>query len=356
MKFRFTATIAALGLLTPALAGCAETYVSATPTPVDYKACLVSSDTGFTDGGLNQMAQYGLLQSEAQYGAGTSSVELKRGAGTAVVASAARKLVSRGCNLVLTVGAKSAAAVIPLANGNPQVRFAVLAASANTATDGSFTGDNLDLIKFDTRAAYLQAGYLAAARSVSGKVGIVGLAGDANAVTDIWYFRQGVFQYNSASGKNVAIIGAERAEPETWNLLPKGADNSLVARMTSEEIAAGADVLLPAGANGLVVCQVAALSKALVIGNDSDWTTQPRYSKVASAVLASVQKPVSAAVVAEVNRAMGGAAATKGVPTVIGYTATLTDEGSVVWGAGISAKLGQLLLDYNAGKLSVVEQ
>jgi basic membrane lipoprotein Med (substrate-binding protein (PBP1-ABC) superfamily) len=50
------------------LSGCTPEVVSATPTPVDYKACMLSDVGGFSDGGLNQSAYYALQQAKVQFG------------------------------------------------------------------------------------------------------------------------------------------------------------------------------------------------------------------------------------------------------------------------------------------------
>ena len=60
--------MALAGLAVMGTSACATEQVSASPTPVAYKACMISSREGFSDSGINAEAYYGLLQSEAQFG------------------------------------------------------------------------------------------------------------------------------------------------------------------------------------------------------------------------------------------------------------------------------------------------
>jgi basic membrane protein A len=352
MGNRVLRAASALAVAAALLTGCTENFASATPTPVDFKACLISEGTSFTDGGASQLAYYGLLQSQAQFGTPTSAVELTDGAKASAIARAGRKLVSRGCRLVIGMGDRAASALAPLANGNPNVRFAALGYQSPLDA-GSLQGQNLDPISFDARVAYLQAGYLAAAKSATGKVAVIAASGDASMLTDLWYFRQGVFQYREASGVTVGILGAAQADPETWTMLPPNATIGQLRRVTRQFLAQGADVVVPLGVNGLVVAQQALAESKLVIGSDSDWSTQSRFQAVAPAVLASVVLPISGAVADEVGKTMATNSSSAGFPTVTTYSAALTDEGAVRWGDGVASALSKLASDYASGKIVI---
>jgi basic membrane protein A len=352
MGNRVLRAASALAVAASLLAGCAENFASATPTPVDFKACLISQGTSFNDGAASQLAYYGLLQSQAQFGTPTSAVELTDGARASEIARAGRKLVSRGCRLVIGMGDNAASALAPLANGNPGVRFAALGYLTPLA-EGSLQGQNLDPISFDSKVAYLQAGYLAAAKSATGKVAVVAASGDASVLNALWYFRQGVFLYREASGKTVGMVGAAQADPKTWTMLQLNATNNQVRRITRKFLAQGADVVMPLGVNGLVVAQQALAAGKLVIGTSSDWLSQSRFESVASAVLASVVLPISGAVADEVGRTMAANSSSAGFPTVTTYAASLTDEGSVRWGDGVANALSKLASDYASGKLTI---
>jgi len=347
------------------LTGCTANIETATPTPVAFKACMVSGPDGFNDGEINQDAYYGLLQAEAQYGVSTSALQLKAGSSSYQTFRAARKLVSRGCNLVFTVaGVRGQLAT--LANGNPKVRFVELEPRASQSNSQQVPNGNLTDIAYDTRVAFLQAGYLAASKAASGKVAVIGSTDDSTVESEIWYFRQGVYQYAERAGKLVQILGAQQAEPATWKLLPSDVSANLLRSRTRQLIAAGADVLVPIGVNGLVVAQIAQASQKYVIGGGSDWSVSQRYSSVRDAVLASVPKPYSQAVVDQVAQSLGlqsaspapsssaAASGATGSSWFVSLTATLTPEGKISFG-GVAQALEQLASDYLTGRSTVVE-
>ncbi|MFM7030686.1 MAG: BMP family ABC transporter substrate-binding protein [Micrococcales bacterium] len=353
---RFAAAVAAASSM---LAGCAQVVSSATPTPVNFKACLISSPAGFADSGVNAQSRYGLMQSLAQFGESISAVELASGDGDAAVRRAGRKLVARGCGLIIGVGAASATSLIPLANGNPRVRFAILGFEGKVG-GGEVSGTNLDAITFNSKLALIQAGYLAAARSSSAVVGVIARAGVAGVRQQIWYFRQGVEIFNQQAGASVRVKNAEGANPRQWNYLPAGAGDDRLALLTQSTIDAGADVIMPLGVEGSSVASMAASAKRYVIGTDSDWANETAFSTMKNTVLASIFRPVSQTVIDEVQRSMGGAVAS---PTPVAadsisqyeYNATLTPEASVSWGDGVAGEVDKLAQEFAAGTLVYAE-
>jgi len=357
MKIRLIGALAALTFAALSVTGCAEQIETATPTPVDYKACMVSNNGGFTDGGASQTSFFGLQQAQAQFGTAISVVQLRSDSDASRPLWAAKRLVSRGCKLIFAVQ-DTYSSLATLANGNPDIRFVELDPTATSGTIQPTPNQNLNHVAFDSRVAYLQAGYLAAAKSETGKVAVIGASGKAAYWSAIWYFRQGIHQYNSATGKLVEIVNAPQAEVQSWNLLPQNATPDAVKRATRKALSAGADVFFPMGVNGLAVAQVAAENGGFVIGSDSDWAAQPRYSTVKSAILASVTKPFAQAVVDEVAQGMGLQTATPD-PTVSRtdltvISAALTEEAGVSF-RGVGDDLKRLGEDYLAGKLNVVE-
>jgi len=357
MKFRSLSSLAAALLASASLTACATAVNTATPTPVPYKACLASSPAGFNDGEISQDAYYGLLQAEAQYGVSTSAVELRPGDSSYQSFRAARKLVARGCNLVVVIGGVDQQ-LASLANGNPKVQFVEIEPRISAGAKQPLSNSNLVKIAYDTRVAFLQAGYLAASKSATGKVGVIGTAGDSVAQSEIWYFRQGVYQYAEKAGQQIQILGARQADPATWSLLPSDVSLTKLKSRTSQLLAAGADVILPVGVNGLAVSQLAQAQNALVIGSGSDWAGVDRYSSVSGTVLASVPMPFAQVVVDRVAVALGVSSAAPTLSPSVGenllLTASLTPEGAVSFG-GVGGALTQLGKDYLAGKLTVVE-
>jgi basic membrane protein A len=352
MKLRFASAFVALSLMAGAFSGCSADKESATPTPVAFKSCLISTSAGFNDGGINQAAYFGLQQAVVQMGTSVSVLEAKTDSAGSVTA-AGKKLVSRGCNLVMAVGQYSYDGLLPLANGNPDVKFVALDFRAGGQMLQA--ADNLTIEAIDTRLAYLQAGYLAAASSKQGIIGVIG-ASTPGAIDEIWYLRQGVFQYLAKHGKTTQILGADRAEPETWSLLDPATSPSKISSRAVRLISSGADVLVSVGVNGLPAAQAALAGKAVIIGDDTDWSLQSRYATVKAAILASVLKPIADAVTSSVSNAMGLSVDPGAVADGAAWIATLTPEADVKWPQGISGELQQLASDYAAGKLSVIDE
>lgn len=359
MRFGVLRVAATMALASVSLSGCSQEVSSATPTPVDFKACLISSPAGFADSGVNAQARYGLMQSLAEFGESISSVELSPGDSDAAVRRAGRKLVARNCRLVIGVGASSATSLIPLANGNPSIRFAVLGFEGKVG-GGEIFGSNFDAVTFNSKLALMQAGYLAAARSQSAVVGVIARAGVAGVRQQVWYFKQGVALFNQQTGSMVRVQNAEGDNPRVWNYLSVDAPESQLAALTQTTIESGADVILPLGVEGSTVATLSAGAKRFVIGTDADWANEVAYGSVKESVLASIVRPVSQAVINEVARSMGGAVASPTPSTIDSYTqleynSVLTSEAGVSWGDGVAGEVGRLAQQFSAGTLKYLD-
>ena len=357
MKLRLVGTAAAAGLVASALTGCSSVIENATPTPVDFKACLVTTAAGVNDGARNQLAYFALQQATVQFGSAMSIVQLKVDSADAVT-RAGKKLVSRGCNLVFAIGSYATAGLLPLAQGNPNRYFRALDVGPGSGGLSGAPASNLWSTSLDIRTAYLQAGYLAAAASESGTVAIIAGSSDPEVVDQIWYFRQGVYQFSAKTGKLITILGADRAEPGNWQFISQDTPPGSLAVKTKALAAAGADVILPLGVNYLPVAQAAAQLGVKVIGADSDWAAQPRFAAVKSAILASVVKPIAENLLVETSNAMSlaGLDAPGDANQVASQIVALTPEADLAWPAGLAPTLNDLANDYAAGKLTVVEE
>lgn len=357
MKLRLVGAAAAAGLVASALTGCSSVVENATPTPVDFKACLVTTAAGVNDGARNQLAYFALQQATVQFGSAMSIVQPKVDSAEAVT-RAGIKLVSRGCNLVFAIGSYATAGLLPLAQGNPKRYFRALDTGPSAGGLTAPPARNLWTMPLDIRSAYLQAGYLAAASSNTGTVAIIAGSSDPQVVDAIWYFRQGVYQFSAKTSKLITILGADRAEPGNWKFISQDTPPGSLMVKTKALAAAGADVILPLGINYLPVVQAAAQAGAKVIGADADWAKQARFATVKSAILASVVKPVGDDLLVDVENAMtlagfdGTGDANRASPQEV----TLTSEADVAWPAGLAGTLNQLATDYADGKLTVIEE
>lgn len=276
-------------LAVASLTGCATEVVSAKPTPVDYKACMLSSVGGFSDGGINQSSYYALQQAKVQYGIRISQAETTATDTKQKLQSLVNRLVSRQCNLIFGVGSSVEDALFNAAQANPNVEFVQL--DARGELSAPVQPDNLTRIGFDTDLAFFQAGYLAAEKSKTKVVGIVGASDSALAKRAIWYFRQGVLHYGRETKNHVDLVGAQSTLINSWRLISSSASGQWVKDNAALLTSMSADVILPIGVNGLAAAQEAMRTPGVsVIGSDSDWYLQPRYETVKQVILASVQK------------------------------------------------------------------
>jgi basic membrane protein A len=302
--------IAAVGLLS----GCTPEVVSATPTPVDYKACMLSSVSGFSDGGINQAAYFALQQAKVQYGVQISQAETAVADSHSKIQSLVNRLVARNCNLVFGVGLYVGDALLNAAQSNPDVEFVQL--DARGELKAPVQPENLTRIEFNTDQAYFQAGYLAAEKSKTKVVGVVGASDSVQAKRAIWYFRQGVNQYSAQSGVAVQLVGAQTTLINSWRLISSQASPQWVKDNAALLTALNADVILPIGINGLAAAQEASKTPGVsVIGSDSDWYQQPRYETVKSVILASVQKLIGEQVLQAIAARLPGASEATPTPT-----------------------------------------
>jgi basic membrane protein A len=337
----FLAAALAVGLLS----GCSSTPVSSTPTPVDYKVCLVSDQNGFSDHGLNQAAYFGLLQSEAQLGPMTSAVELSPSDSRYKATHAVQTLVNRNCSLIFAVGQVNVAGVRAAANRNPQLRFALLDAQLTDATGSELTMPNVVSVGFDETLAATQAGYLAASKTQNSMVGVIGDKNSNQTVATILAFRDGVKQFNAAHQAQVSVIGADSSDSSSWRLIGNVPAPARVEANVRDLLSSGASVVFGVNVSNLAVAKaVAKFPGTSMIGWNADLYLDPDFATYKAALLASIRKSASDELVAIAQSAMVGtfapgliSNATDGTPLV-----GLTPEHEIPFGNGISSELQNL--------------
>lgn len=320
-------TILAAGLLALAMAGCAEpplpqtpatTQTSAPPTGPAFKTCLLLDETlAAGDGAPMAQALTGLTRAEQELGVATQHVT----AAAADFATVLQAQVDAQCNLVIGLGASTASAVEAAAKTNPAVRFALVDATPNSAPP------NLRPVLFNTHESAFLAGYLAAAKSSTGKVGAFGGLNVPAVSIYLDGFVQGVAHYNQVKSTQVAALG--------WDLMTQDgtfvrSDSAPYGDPAAGRTAAttlvdqGADVILTvAGESGLGALQLAEDSPGLkVIWSDTDGClTQTEHC---AQQLASVVKNRDIAIF-ELIQAEAGGRASAGI-----FTAALRNQGTAL--------------------------
>ena len=339
-------------------AACATPVVSSTPTPVAFKACMVSSREGFNDSGANAAAYYGLLQSEAQFGPRTSVVQVAPDAGIDDFSAALNKLVKRDCNLVFGVGQQLVAPVRMAATAHPEVKFALVDAVLTNGNGTQLDLPNVKNIEFDATQAAFMAGYLAASQTGSSTIGLIAGARSHANLNQVYAFRQGVQYFDSKHAKSTVLIGAIGDAPETWSFLGSNPTKQAIHYKISGMTNAGADVVYQVGLPGLYVTKLVAVHPdVLVIGADSDWWTQPGFTDFKKVVLASGTKKIADAVVRTVGDAVSGIYLGGTGGSWLGTLGTgdvqLTEQHDVPYSIGIQSELDSIKADLISGKLSI---
>lgn len=201
--------------------------------------------------------------------------------------------LSEDFDLVFSLGFYGADATRAAAEQYSDVRFVCM--------DHAYGGGmpNLAGADFDIgQAAYL-AGYLSAGMTQTGVVGVMGGMEIPPVVAFMDGFADGVAHYNEVKGTSVTVLGLE-------TFLESFEDQALARSVAEVQLAAGADILMPAAGDAAqgVAAAVLDAGDALIIGVDVDmYAAFPAYGSV---VLTSVVKNLDAAVFDLVKRVKNG--------------------------------------------------
>jgi len=224
--------------------------------------------------------------------------------------------VTKKCNFILAVGGLMGTATEKVSKANPNQQFAIV--------DGSVAGaKNVYPLQFVTNQAAFLAGYLAAGYSKSGKVATFGGLNIPPVTVFMDGFADGVAYFNKAKGKNVQVLGWNKAK-QNGTFSEGFGDQNRGKSITNTFVAQGADVVMPvAGGTGLGAADVAKASggKVSVIWVDQDGCqSAAQYCDVfLTTVVKNINEAVKEAVVTGAS----------GQPLVAtpGYLGTLENNG-----------------------------
>lgn len=266
---------------------------SGSDTAAKYTACMVTDTGGIDDKSFNASAWAGMQEAKKEQ----SNVEPK------YVASAAEadyepnltQYVNQKCNFILAVGGLMANATKKIAAANPSQQFGIVDAGNQDLT-------NIFPMEFDTAQAAFLAGYLAAGYSKTGKVGTYGGLKIPPVTIFMDGFADGVAHYNQQKGKNVQVLGWDKAA-QNGTFAESFTDQAKGKSISDTFVAQGADVILPvAGGVGLGTAAAAQASsgKFSVIWVDADGcTSAAQYCSVfLTTVVKNIKDAVKEAVVA----------------------------------------------------------
>ncbi|MEV8507509.1 BMP family ABC transporter substrate-binding protein [Actinoplanes sp. NPDC051475] len=346
--------ILAAGGLTLAAAACGDApdetpSGSGASKAAAYKACMVTDTGGIDDRSFNASAWAGMQAAkEAQ-----SNVEPKYVASTAEAdyEPNLRQFVTQKCNFILAVGGLMGGATEKVAKENTSQQFGIV--------DSSIAGvNNVFPMQFATDEAAFLAGYLAAGYSKTGKVATYGGLKIPPVTVFMDGFADGVAHYNKTKGKNVAVLGWDKAK-QNGTFAENFGDQAKGKTITNTFVSQGADVIMPvAGGTGLGTADVAKASggKISVIWVDQDGCkSAEQYCDV---FLTTVVKNIKDAV----EQAVADGAQGKPLTATPGYKGTLENDGVSIApynkfdgkvDAGLKSEVDKLKADIIAGTVKV---
>ncbi len=346
------AGVATAGAAALLLTGCgaAPEASTATNTASTYTGCIVSDSGGFDDQSFNQSSYEGLKKAEKDLGIKTNEAESKTNND---FEPNLRAMVAAGCNLTVTVGFLLGDATKTQAEANPNSHFAIIDFGYETPIA------NVKPIIYDTAQAAFLAGYLAAGTSKTETVATFGGIKIPTVTIFMDGFADGVKYYNEQKGKNVKVLGWDKAKQDgsftgDFEKQDKG------KQFTQNFLDQGADIVMPVagpvgkGAGAALMEAKAAGKDVKLIWVDSDgYLTAPDYKDI---MLSSVMKLMGEAVETVVKQDKDGQF------TNAPYIGTLANDGvqlapfhdlDAQVPAELKTELDQIKKDIADGKLKV---
>ena len=257
----------------------------------DYLACMVSDSGGWDDQSFNQSGRAGLTKAVETLGI---QEKLAESQGDADFTPNVDNMVQQGCNLTFGVGFLLEDAIQSAAEANPDLNFALIDSTFSDADGNPVTLENAKPLVFNTAEAAYLAGYVAAATSKSGKVGTFGGIQIPSVTVFMDGFADGVKKFNDDNGKNVELLGWDKAKQEgsfSGDFENQGQGQELTKQLISQ----GADIVMPvAGPVGLGAAAAAKeAGDVKLIWVDTDGYESTEYGDI---ILTSVVKEIANAV------------------------------------------------------------
>ena len=312
--YKIAAVISIAGL---SLAGCsssgndaADSGDDAGDAAADFTACLISDAGGWDDKSFNQSAKVGLDKAEKQLGITAKTAESKDAND---FEANVQNMVDQDCQLIIGVGFSLAEAISKAAEDNPDIHFALVDSTFENPTD------NEKALVFNTQESAYLAGYAAAAMSKSGKVGTFGGMKIPSVTIFMDGFADGVAKFNEDEGKNVEVIGWDKAGQQ-GQFADTFDDQQVGTQIAESMIGQGADIIMPVA--GPVGFGAAAAAKehegVMIVGVDTDWYESSEYG---AQTLTSVMKSIDTAVFDTIKEA------SEGNFTTDNFVGTIANEG-----------------------------
>lgn len=200
------------------------------------------------------------------------------------------KINKAGCDLIIVSAFDEATLAVP--DDHPEKRYLFV-----VPDDETQTWENVWTTVYEVDQASFLAGYLAAAMTRSGKVGIFGGAPFPAVIRFMDGFALGIEHYNRRHLAQVELIGWQVGGGGSQPLFTGFSDPEIGLSTTQSLVSQGADIIFPvAGQDMAEAASEAALTSpgVWVIGVDEDWAANnPRYTSITlTSVIKYIDKPV----------------------------------------------------------------
>jgi basic membrane protein A len=351
---RSTAAFFSALTISALLSGCATAASEPKPTPIDFKACVVSPTPIVSAGSATEQALTALERAVLTRGIEFDELYITQTQSTGSYAAGMTKLIEGGCDFVMASGHRMAKAVHRAATEHPQTNFALVDASLTDENGLAVDLQNVIEINSDISTQAFLAGYRAAAET---KTEIVAaLSGDRleTSQNQIWAFKQGVELFNSTNGANVLLLGAFGQDQSSWASTSSWADPAKTARLATSFIDRGADVVfLNTGTSEVSgLAKMLENSEALIVSVDA--VTRERQPEKAGLLPAStlavitkqLEQPVFEAIESALDDAFVGGDA-------LSAKAELLQEFAVSPSGDVQGALREILEALNNGTLMI---
>ncbi|MEV4758071.1 BMP family ABC transporter substrate-binding protein [Micromonospora sp. NPDC049559] len=240
---RIVSVLAVGGLALGAAAACGEAPKdgnSGGDAAKKFSACMVTDVGGIDDKSFNTSAWKGLQEAKAE----NSNIEIKNtpSKSEADYEPNLTQYVNQKCDFILAVGGLMGEATSKVAQAHPNQQFGIV--------DSKRPESNIFPMQFDTAQAAFQAGYLAAGMTKTGKVGTYGGMKIPPVTIFMDGFVDGVAQFNKVKGKNVQVLGWDKAT-QNGSFTNDFVKQDEGKKVSDTLVAQGADIVMPvAGAAG----------------------------------------------------------------------------------------------------------
>lgn len=302
------------------------------------KICLVTDTGGINDGSFNASTWQGALDANRDF---EVSVEYLVSQNVEDYPKNIERFMTKGCNLILTVGFMQAESTLAAALAHPSQKFSIV----DVAFDPIL--ENIVSQSFSVDQSAFLSGYLAAGMTRTGKVGTFGGYPIPSVTIFMDGFARGVDYYNQQKGTSVEVYGWDISNPDQGLYTSSFDDQRKAWELAYSLMDEAADIILPvAGPASLGALQaVKEHGNAFIIGVDSDWAlTNSDFADIILTSILKIPRGTTYGVIRNLydNQFVGGT-----------FTGTLANQG-VGLGTVHSSVPSELLVEVEQVKAGII--